>query len=449
MMMNFSLFVAAAFILSTGTHAQEPCSVCPDGIYVDADTPTENGYVCGTIQSDAADYDADDRICQRIKGFEETCCSGVTEPITEDDLDTTEEAVAVATEFPLTTDVPEIVEAQEQEETGVCSVCPQGINVDPDTATEGNNVCGTIQTDAARFDADDNICSRIKAFEATCCPTAVTTVASIDETDAATETTLTNSTVAGAEAEVADNEEVAYVDVNATIASDETMLTTAVPGSCIVCPGGITAPGTIQTGAGKTCGDLLSDAALQVDGDGVCEFIQQSEDICCPEGGFAPCSFCTSGITASGATLLIGDITCDDMIADATQIQDSSDICNQVKGFEGTCCPTIVESTTAATTTTAATNTPSTETNSTVEAVSVTSTIASFDFDVEITKSPTIAPSTQGNDELSLIDDEELTSTTISGFNAVYDTSEGFSSVTKSMNSCVFIGIVIAYAFSM
>jgi hypothetical protein len=44
----------------------------------------------------------------------------------------------------------------------------------------------------------------------------------------------------------------------------------------------------VPTVPGKTCADLLPDAAQQEAGDGICELIQQSEGTCCPVGCLLP-----------------------------------------------------------------------------------------------------------------------------------------------------------------
>jgi len=470
--MKFPIFAAAAAIL-TGIHAQESCSVCPGGINVDADTETENGYTCGNIQSDAARFDADDDICDRIKGFEELCCGGTTES-TASVLETTE-AVDATTETP--------------ESDTTCSVCPNGITVDADTETEGNNVCGTITADAARFEADDNTCGRIKAFESTCCPDVPTTVAAIStETGSTTSAAVTSSSTAEA---VVISTAAAVVSSTVVVAPAEVVLTTAVSGSsCVVCPGGITAPLTVPTVAGKTCADLLPDAAEHENGDALCDIIKQSEDICCPVGGFVGCSVCAGGLTVSGATLILGDMTCDDIMMDAADVPESSDVCAQAKGFEDTCCPAIIMPTTSTeVTTTAATDattvsaadasssttvasvstttasfdfdlttTNSTEVTATAAAntiavsaaeatsstiaASVSSTTASFDFDLNMTNSPTKAP-TPADITMPPIGNENLASSnTITEFNEVYDPSTGFSVSVKPGSTLASIVIV-------
>jgi hypothetical protein len=201
---------------------------------------------------------------------------------------------------------------------------------------------------------------------------------------------------------------------------------------------------------------LLPDAAQQEAGDGICELIQQSEGTCCPVGDFVACSVCAGGLTASGATLLVGDITCDDIIADAAEVSESSDVCTQVKGFENTCCPAVIASTTEATTTPAAATTTVTAAEagtstaaSVTAAASVSSTTASFDFDLNMTKTPTKAPTPTiatmapvGNENLPLSN-----STTISGFNELYDPSAGFS--VSVMPRFALSSIVIAGVYAM
>lgn len=438
--MKFSIFAVAA-ILSTGAHAQEPCSVCPGGINVAANTPTVGGNTCRTIQADAARYDASSSTCNSIKFYEGLCCGGTTEST----VSAVEETTAAAAAAVVTTEAPGTTEAPATDAT-TCSPCPNGITVPPGTITEGTRICGNIQSDAAMFGADDIICSVIKAFESTCCPDVPAT-----EAAATTPAAVAGSTTADA---VADSTDAAIVSSTVAVSSTQAVFapTTAVSGSsCVVCPGGITAPANVPTVPGKTCADLLPDAAQQEAGDGICELIQQSEGTCCPVGDFVACSVCAGGLTASGATLLVGDITCDDIIADAAEVSESSDVCTQVKGFENTCCPAVIASTTEATTTPAAATTTVTaaEAGTSTAAASVSSTTASFDYDLNMTKTPTKAPTPTiatmapvGNENLPLSN-----STTISGFNELYDPSAGFS--VSVMPRFALSSIVIAGVYAM
>ena len=455
------VFAAAVAILSTCVSAQERCEVCPGGINVDGGTETENGNTCGTIQSDAARFDTDDPICDRIKGFEELCCGNGAVQTTVANVVEATEAAAVVTDAPVPVEATETpVETTETPEADTtCSVCPNGITVDADTPTEGKNVCGGIQAAAAQFDADDGICERIKSFESTCCPEVppttvpaiVTTAAAVAESTAAA---VEGSTVAGQSTEAAVT--TAAAAAGSTVAAETTEaavpVTTALPGSsCVVCPGGITAPSTLETVPSKTCADLLPDAARQEAGDGICELIQQSEETCCPTGGFIACSVCAGGLTVSGATLVEGDITCDDVIGDAPTIPESSDVCTTKKGYEDTCCPAIITPTTtvAATevaTTTAAAAAASTvaSTSSTVSATEASTTTSTAAADVSMTNS-TITEPTPAVEPKSPVGSEE--ESTISGFQALYDSSTGFS--VSANPRYAFASIVIVGVYTM
>ena len=196
--MKLPIFAAAIAILSTGIRAQDDkCIVCSGGINVDGDTPTENGFTCGNIQSDAAQFDADDAICDRIKGFEELCCGGTTDTTVEptEAAEATNETAVTDATAEVTTESPVVTTAAPDADTS-CSVCPNGITVDADVPTEGKNDCGGIHAAAAGFDADEDICSRIKSFESTCCPDVPTTVSAIGTT----ETGSTAAAVAGSTA---------------------------------------------------------------------------------------------------------------------------------------------------------------------------------------------------------------------------------------------------------
>lgn len=377
--MKFPIIATAAAIL-TGIHAEE-CSVCPGGINVDPGTETENGNTCGNIQSDAARFDADDGICDRIKGFEELCCGG--------DMGTT-------------TEIP-VMEGPESDTT--CSACPNGITVDADTETEGNNVCGTIQADAARFEADDNICGRIKSFEDTCCPDVATTVAAISTTETGSTTAAAVATSSSAAAVVVNSTAAAVANSTVFAASTEAILTTTGSGSsCVVCPGGITAPLTLATVAGKTCADLLPDAAGHENGDALCEIIKQSEDICCP-----------AVITTSTSTEAAA----------------------------------IAAANTTTTTSTEATSVSAGEATSSTIVASVSSTTAAFDFDLNMTSSPTKAPAPVVT-TMPPIENENPPSSMISGFSEVYDPSGGYSVSVKpsSMFASIFIVSVMVAKLS-
>jgi hypothetical protein len=186
MLKAFLLIGTVAVFIS----AQEPCIVCPGGINVDGNTETENGNTCGTIAADAAQFDAENEICDLIKGFEELCCGVGAVEVT----DAPEEMTETPEE---TTEMPEA--------DTTCSVCPNGITVAADTPTEGNNVCGGIQAAAAQFDVDDDICDRIKSFESTCCPEVPPTIVpAIGATEtASTAAASAGSTVAGQSTEAA------------------------------------------------------------------------------------------------------------------------------------------------------------------------------------------------------------------------------------------------------
>eukprot|EP00986_Skeletonema_menzelii_P014972 scaffold10708_cov164-Skeletonema_menzelii.AAC.6 len=462
--MKLPIFAAAIAILSTGTRAQDdPCIVCPGGINVDGDTETENGNTCGGIQSDAAKFNADDAICDRIKGFEELCCGGSVETTVASVVEPTEAAKATTeaavTEAPVvTTETP--VATTETPESDKCSVCPNGITVDADVPTEGNNDCGGIQAAAARFDADDDICSRIKSFESTCCPdNAPTTVSAMGTTETgSTAAAVAGSTAAAVSTAAAGaGSTAAAVVANATVAavvgstvagqSTEAAVSTALPGSsCVVCSGGITAPSTLETVPGKTCADLLPDAARQEAGDGICELIQQSEERCCPVGGFVACSVCAGGLTVSGATLVEGDITCDDIIEDAPLVQESSDACTEKKAFEDTCCPAII----TPTTTVAATSANLTEVASTAAASTVASTSATVSAtEVSTTTAAasmtnsTITASTPAVVTVPPTGNENLPpSSSTSEFSSLYDSSTGFSVSTNPRYAFTSVAIV-------
>eukprot|EP00985_Skeletonema_marinoi_P005251 scaffold2273_cov195-Skeletonema_marinoi.AAC.2 len=208
----------------------------------------------------------------------------------------------------------------QQDGDGPCNPCPGGITADPDTETIPGRTCGGVQEDASRFDADSNVCKMITDdSKEKCCPGDVVT---IDEDE--------------------DEDEVS---------------------ACSVCPGGLTVPGDteIPNTRGITCGEMMNDAETTEEESNMCTQMKGSEETCCPETPAAPesttCSVCPDGIPAENVDIpTIGSKTCKDLLIDAPQQTEGSNICDAMKSSEDVCCP-FVATTTAATTTVEATTT--------------------------------------------------------------------------------------------
>jgi len=125
-------------------------------------------------------------------------------------------------------------------------------------------------------------------------------------------------------------------------------------GPCMPCPGGITADPDTETIPGRTCSTLQQDAAQFSATSQTCNTITaDAEGKCCPittAPAFSACTVCAGGLTVPSTTEIpnTGGITCDKMMNDAETTAEGGNVCTQMKGFEGICCPQALATTTAA-----------------------------------------------------------------------------------------------------
>ena len=300
-----------------------------------------------------------------------------------------------------------------------CTACPGGVPQEiANQTTTGNNVCGTIQQDAEKFNVGDATCTLIQSFEAFCCPTKTTSTPPVSSTTSAGSTEASSTEAA-----------------NST-ATDEN--------PCVVCPDGVPQEkADTPTQGGMKCNTIKDDAAQYLASDKTCGAILAFEETCCPtvststspasssstaaadanstaasttEAANAtatdenPCVVCPDGVPQENAdkTTTQGN-KCKDIQQAAAQYLESDQTCGAILAYEETCCPTVSSSTadansTAATTTTEATTTEATTTTTTTTEVASTSTTTEdasstttttatkFDISADITVVPSKAP---------------------------------------------------------
>ena len=112
---------------------------------------------------------------------------------------------------------------------------------------------------------------------------------------------------------------------------------------CPVCTGGLTVDGSTGAGGGNTCDDLLADSQEVDENSDECTAMKGAESRCCPPSPENPCSVCSGGLTVDESVGLGGGRTCGELLIDATNTEEDSDVCTQMKSAEETCCPAVVE----------------------------------------------------------------------------------------------------------
>jgi len=126
---------------------------------------------------------------------------------------------------------------------------------------------------------------------------------------------------------------------------EDTELTPEIPDvtPCPVCTGGLTVDGSTGAGGGNTCDDLLADAQQVDESSDECTAMKEAESRCCPPPPQNPCSVCSGGLTVDESVGLGGGRTCGGLLIDASNTEEDSDVCTQMKSVEETCCPALVE----------------------------------------------------------------------------------------------------------
>ena len=174
-----------------------------------------------------------------------------------------------------------------------CIPCPDGITVEPDTQTIQGRTCGNVNIDACPIPADNDVCQQITdTAREKCCPTIIPTEFS----------------------------------------------------ACSVCSGGLTVPENTQipNTQGITCGKMMEDAKETEEGSNRCNQMKNSEGTCCPEIPAEPttCSICPKGIPTENVDIqTVPGKTCKDLLTDAPNHLEGSNICNAMKNSEEICCP--------------------------------------------------------------------------------------------------------------
>ncbi|KAL3791418.1 hypothetical protein ACHAW5_005792 [Stephanodiscus triporus] len=108
---------------------------------------------------------------------------------------------------------------------------------------------------------------------------------------------------------------------------------------CDVCSDGITVAETVSVaqGSSKTCGDLIVDSRVVEEGTDLCTQMKVTELACCPAALTDPCPLCVGGTTNGGR--VVSGKTCDEHVADAALVEESSAVCPQLQLLESACCP--------------------------------------------------------------------------------------------------------------
>ena len=270
-------------------------------------------------------------------------------------LEVSNTTVSVVVEVPIEDD--ELAAAAEvvNEEGGACSVCSTGLTVPPSTIVgTANNTCADLLIDVSSVDEGSLACLAMSAAIPRCCPEA-SVVSEWGPNDAVT--------IGNEENEVS----VTIVTVPTTsipTTSSPTPEPTITDTSCAVCSKGLTvAPSTIVGTDGKTCSDLVNDAATVEQGSFACTQMEAATPTCCGGGeqaveetvvvstsspSAAPpvsCSVCSEGLTVPPSTTVgTADKTCGDLLNDAADVEEGSLQCIAMEVAVPTCCEKVITS---------------------------------------------------------------------------------------------------------
>jgi len=105
---------------------------------------------------------------------------------------------------------------------------------------------------------------------------------------------------------------------------------------CIICKNGITTTfmPRAEIGDTSTCKQIVQNAAMFDTDSDMCQALLDVEDVCCP---FNPCKFCVDQVvTANEDTSETG---CGELLELATLFELESNVCDELKKAELTCCP--------------------------------------------------------------------------------------------------------------
>lgn len=350
-----------------------PCSVCADGLTVSDNTqipyPEANGATCAQTVAFAQSVEESSDLCTTMKNAESICCP---EP-----------------------------------SANPCAVCADGITVDGTTPIFDGAVktCADVIIDALTFDESSETCAQMKSAELNCCPESVVNATTIAPSSAVNETESVAPTITPS--------------LNATAAgTNETVAN--VTATCEVCPDGITADESIVIGEGKTCGNLIADAALTDANDVGCSMMQDAQLTCCPTPADDPCAVCPDGITVEETTEITAVKTCADLLVDALNTENESDICSGMKEIaEPICCPEVTNTTA-----------PSSATNTSSVAPSAAS---AGDEDATLSPSSTSAPTPANTEEV------EVTESTLAPATTVAPSALESSTASSSLPTIVFV----------
>lgn len=420
---NNIIFELLALLMTTGvTFIDAECLFCINATIVDPTLEVAGGETCASLSEAAASLEADEFLCADVAlaaqvdccpsffnvttvdlgsvinpTFNETtttiscsiCANGLTVsdntviPFAEANGSTCAETLALALNI---LDSSTMCTAMKDAESiccpesslNPCQVCVESGGITVDGATPifdgAMKTCADVVVDALTVEEGSDVCTQMKVSEVTCCSESILNT---------TTTTTGNGTESSSSVAPTISPSLNGTMVSTTATDNNNETTTTNITTCQVCIDGITA-GTknIVIGNGKTCGDLISDAAITDASDVGCSMMQDAQLTCCPTPAQVPCDVCPNGgITVMEDTAITVAKTCGDLMVDALNTEEESDICSGMKAVaEPICCPA---------NTTAPTTAP--EMNSTTVVPSSATTLAPSST-ADVTES--LAPST-------------------------------------------------------
>ena len=106
---------------------------------------------------------------------------------------------------------------------------------------------------------------------------------------------------------------------------------------CIICKNGTATPNLMpraDIGDTTTCKQIIESATMFDTDSDMCQALKSVEDVCCPST--KPCTFCVDQVVTDEDTSETG---CGEMIELATLFELESEVCDEMKKAEMTCCP--------------------------------------------------------------------------------------------------------------
>eukprot|EP00571_Detonula_confervacea_P011554 CAMPEP_0172307066 /NCGR_PEP_ID=MMETSP1058-20130122/7992_1 /TAXON_ID=83371 /ORGANISM="Detonula confervacea, Strain CCMP 353" /LENGTH=683 /DNA_ID=CAMNT_0013019137 /DNA_START=118 /DNA_END=2169 /DNA_ORIENTATION=+ len=325
--------IAVVAFFSAGANAQ--CDFCPGGFTVEssADVPNTGGETCASLAESAPTLDADEYFCTDVTKLAESVCC----PATPDDGGD-EGGEDGGGEDPPASEVPSDVTP--------CPICSDGLTVDEGFTIpypEANGAsCGQLLGYAAITDESSADCTQMKNAEAICCPAAPSDPCSICSGGLTVDENLeidNDGTTCGSLVANAKNFDESS-DECSRMKGEEAICCPAAPENpCSVCSEGVTVDGSVVAPDGRDCDEVVADAKNLDESSETCLSLKLSEAICCPAPMEDSCSVCSEGLTVDESVDLGRGNTCGGLMTDALTVEETSEECSQMKGAEITCCP--------------------------------------------------------------------------------------------------------------